>query len=469
MSKTVKNIIMVMGGNVFTLLAGILAGFLLPKFLSVDGYGYYKTFTLYSSYIGLCSFGIIDGIVLRYGNYDFQQLDEELFRAYFRWYLYLHFLIAGIITLFSSIFLYDEIRVIVFFVAIELIASNCIGYFQQISQITRRFNELTVRKIIQSVANLIILSILTYYYYNTKNVVNYRLYVLLVLFITYLMFAWYSLTYRKIVFGKHISLLRVAPEISKLIKLGIPLTVANLTSTLILTIDRQFVSLLFPNQEYAVYAFAYNMLSLVTVTISAISTVMYPTLKRSSKDKLNCIFNNLNSVIIIISFAAISLYFPLCSFVKWFLPQYTDSLVIFRIIFPGVAITTPITTIMHNYYKVYGINELFFKKGLLALLLSIFANIIAYIGFGTMESISIASIIMLVLWYLFIDEYFVVNIPEYSRWKNVGYIVLIMIAFYFSSLFSLWLVGLFVYVVSYICTTLLFHKRTLLTLWKGKL
>lgn len=79
------------------------------------------------------------------------------------------------------------------------------------------------------------------------------------------------------------------PEIVHLIQIGFPLLFANLCSTLILTLDRQFVNVLFDNATYAVYAFAYNMLSLVTVATSAISTVLYPTLKRVDLESIKTI------------------------------------------------------------------------------------------------------------------------------------------------------------------------------------
>ena len=139
-----------------------------------------------------------------------------------------------------------------------------------------------------------------------------------------------------------------------LLKIGFPLLFANLCATLILTLDRQFVNILFDTSTYAVYAFAYNMLSLVTVATSAIATVLYPTLKRSTKESMVENYPRLIALMLLLVFAANAVYFPLCWFVKWFLPKYNDSLVIFRIIFPGLAISSAVTVVMHNYYKVLG-------------------------------------------------------------------------------------------------------------------
>ena len=65
----IKNIIRVLLSNVATIISGIVIGFIIPKILSVRDYGMYKTFTLYMTYAGFFSLGIIDGIVLKFGAF----------------------------------------------------------------------------------------------------------------------------------------------------------------------------------------------------------------------------------------------------------------------------------------------------------------------------------------------------------------------------------------------------------------
>ena len=74
--SVVKNIVSVALSNIITLLAGVGVGLLLPKLLEVEDYGWYKTFTLYVTYLGFAHLGLLDGIVLEYGGLDFDQLDH---------------------------------------------------------------------------------------------------------------------------------------------------------------------------------------------------------------------------------------------------------------------------------------------------------------------------------------------------------------------------------------------------------
>lgn len=460
--RTIRNIIEVSLSNCTTILSGIFIGFLVPKILSVDGYGLYKTFTLYTTYIGFFSLGIIDGIVLDYGGYNFEQLNKKKFRSFFKWYMLVHLLGFVALVLVSIFIKNSDFKFIILLLGIDTLAVNVTGYYQQISQFTQRFREYSVRKILQSISNIVIVLLMFGYYYTKKNEIGYQIYVIALVLVNILLTIWYVYTYRSISFGKSERMSDTKGEVIHLIKIGFPLLFANLCATLILTLDRQFVNILFDTSTYAVYAFAYNMLSLVTVATSAIATVLYPTLKRSTKESIVENYPRLIALMLLLVFAANAVYFPLCEFVKWFLPKYNDSLVIFRIIFPGLAISSAVTVIMHNYYKVLGKNLRYFFKSLIVLGISALANGIAYVIFKTPASISVASIITMIIWYVFIEQYFVKEIG-YKRWKNLIYLLFMIIIFYISSALSNMWLGFLIYVAVYSVVTCLLFKKVIIS------
>jgi O-antigen/teichoic acid export membrane protein len=348
-------------------------------------------------------------------------LDKPLFRGYFKWSLLIYLFFAIVIAMVSVLFCNGEVKYILFSIAFFMIISNMTAYFQQISQITQRFREYSLRKILLSTFNVVIVLIL-YLIYKRLGMIDYKLYMLSWIFMNLVLSVWYVFTYRDIVFGKGYSILSIGKDLLKLIQNGFPLLFANICATLILTLDRQFVNVLFDTKTYAIYAFAYNMLSLVTVATSAISTVLYPAMKRTDEKNLSDSYSLLLSVLLIFVFGAVSAYFPLSVFIKWYLPKYEESLVIFRIIFPGLAISSAITVVIHNYYKVFNASMEYFKKSVFVLVISGFANYFAYKVFKTTVSISIASIVTMIFWYLFAEQFFVIKY-KCKRWNNFLYII----------------------------------------------
>ena len=94
MFKFLKNTLFVGFSQIVLLLSGILTGIFLPKIMSMDSYGSYKLYTLYLSYVGLFHFGFIDGIYLKYGGVDYDDLDRELFRKFSKYLLVIESIIS---------------------------------------------------------------------------------------------------------------------------------------------------------------------------------------------------------------------------------------------------------------------------------------------------------------------------------------------------------------------------------------
>lgn len=394
----------VSASNVVKLLAGALVAFVLPKLIGVSDYGYFKTFTLYATYVGLFHLGICDGIYLKYGGRRFSELDKAKFRFYSRAFLLVETIIAIALGVAALLLLEGEWLFICLSLSVYLLFTNVTGYYQIISQVTSRFGELSARNVIQS--GLIALAVACFWTASRVLGVDlsYRWFLAAYVGVFGLLAAWYAVTYRSITFGPRKGAGHWR-DLGGFARIGIPLTVANLCSSLILTLDRQFVSILFDIDTYALYAFAYNMLSLVTTVLTAVSTVLYPKLKQLTEARLREMYPALMGGVIGLVSVCLVVYFPLSAFVEWYLPAYVDSLEIFRVILPGLALSSCITIVMHNYYKVLGENSRFFRQTLVVLGLSLLGDAVAYMVFKTPISVSVASVIVIAIWYAIAVRY----------------------------------------------------------------
>lgn len=455
--KTIRNIIKVITGNLTTIISGIFISFLLPKIISLSDYGYYKIFTLYFNYLGVLSLGIIDGIVLKYGDKEYNELDREKFRSYFILYSILQ-IIASLIIMIISFFIENiDYQFVILLLAANLFPANITGYFQQISQITQRFDEFTMRRIIQSICNIVIVLGMFFIYKINMTMVTYKMYLLGLFIINLVLMIWYIITYKDIILGKRYTLLKSISDVKYLIKIGFPLMLSNLCSTLLLSIDRQIVSIFFSSEEYATYAFAYSMLSLITIATTAVSTVIYPVFKRAGKTLLAEQYPNLQAVLLSAVYLIILVYFPLNYFIKIFLPNYEYSIVIFRIILPGLALSSSISVIMHNYYKVFDYSTSFFVKSIFTLIMSSLLNFTAFFLFKTREAISISSVLSLLVWYIY-TEHGLKNRIHCDK-KSLIYLLVMGLFFYWFSSFNICWLGGVCYFVFYILVTFISYNK----------
>ncbi len=457
--RAFKDIFLVAISNIVGILGGLLTGFVIPKILGVQEYGYFKTFTLYAGYIGLFHFGFCDGIQLIFAGKKYDELNERKFVTYTRFFIVFETIIALVFALISLFALQGNYKFIFLCIAINLILQNVMTYYQFILQCTQRFKEYSLKNIIYSALTALgVVGMWIVYKYGDPAFVTFKTYVIILLVVYFIMTAWFILKYRDITFGKGTPFKDAWVDIKKCFALGFPLLIANLCSSLILNFDRQFVNLYFSNATYAIYAFAYSTLSMVTQLISAVTIVIYPILKNSSIDKLRSNYHVLVTILLVFVFGCLALYYPLVPVVNWFLPKYTGSLVIFRIILPGLVLSSVVSVIIQNYYKSLDRPGLFFVFSAITLAVSIGLNFAAYYLFKTTEAISWASIITLFLYY-FLTQGPLVRKVKVEWKKNTAYIFLMIGCFYLCFLIQRNWLSFIVYIVCFLLLTFVFYQK----------
>lgn len=454
-----KSIVRVTLSNIVVLISSLVLGFIIPMIISLEGYGYYKVFSLYGPYFVLLNLGLIDGVGLKFGDKNYDELNKEKFRTYFQQYLIIHCFFISILAPLIYIKAKGEYRFIFFGLIINILAVNITGYFQHISQITQRFKEFSNRKIVQALLNLLIIGLLLLAQKYTENV-TYRLYVMMLIFTNYLMMFWYSYTYKDLILGKSSSLQSSLLECIEFIKQGFPLVFSYQIATLILSLDRQFVSILFPTVIYATYAFAYSMLAIISTATSAVSAVLFPTIKRMNLENLKRQYSRIIGLFFVFIFAMLSIYFPLTLLIKIILPKYLDSLPIFRIILPGFVISSSITVIIHNYYKVLEQNRVYFFKSIVVLAISLIANLIAYSLFKSTNSISIASVITIFIWFFYFEHH-LKRFCQHIGNRHHIYMFVMTSVFYLVSTLDNYITGFFLYISLLVIISVIVFNRSL--------
>ena len=109
---------------------------------------------------------------------------------------------AFLFVIFSLVFLKGEFVFIALCVSLFLFSNNVVGYFQIVSQITSRFNELSIRNIIQSITTSVLVLGLWVVKKYGLFAISYRTYTCAYIIIFFLLMVWYLFTYRELVFKK---------------------------------------------------------------------------------------------------------------------------------------------------------------------------------------------------------------------------------------------------------------------------
>lgn len=425
-----KDLIMVLFSNLIILVSSIVTGFIVPKLLGVKEYGYYKIFTLYLSYSALAHLGYVDGILLKFAGKDYKELPKEKFRQYTKFFFMFQCIVAILIITIAILLLEHEYKIIFLFLSIDIFAVNMTAYYQYISQSTMRFSELSIRKILFAILKMaLVLFMIVMNVIGLKQFVGVNIYICGLVFIDIALLIWYFVTYKELSAGKSETFLQCRKDITSFFKEGIILTIAYQAASVVFSLDSQFVSILYDTSTYGVYSFAYSLISMVTTVVSAVSFVLFPRLKRLSSENIINSFPKAMASITIMAVAAMMGYQPLCNLIEIFFPEYIDSIVYLRIIIPGLALSCCINIIMFTYYKALNKHFIYFKISCFVLLLASIFNYVAYKVFENPTYISMASIVILIVWYIMNLHYFIKKYHVYWK-KNFIYIIASMAIFY---------------------------------------
>lgn len=346
--KIAANLIMSVLAQIISIVVSFILGFVVPKYIDEFQYSYWQTFILYVGYVGVFHFGLLDGIVLRYSQYDFDELDKPRVRSQFQLLLTFNSILT-LIGCIVSAFLFDIVtKEIVILVSIGVITKNIFTYTSYSFQITNRITKYAVLVIAQRAA--------------------YALFVVFLLACRVNDFYWYCIAdlfgdvfgiflgaifNRGMYFGKGIPIKECLKECWINVSAGIMLMVANFSSSLLVGGAKMMIQWRWDELVFGQVSFSFSVSNLFLTFVTAISVVLFPSLKRMKEENLPDIYTKIRNIISPLLFFAMIVYFPGCWILEKWLPNYSDSLVYLGILLPIIIFSSKVSLLTNNYLKAY--------------------------------------------------------------------------------------------------------------------
>lgn len=448
-----KNFSYTISSNLINMIVSVLVVFIVPKLLGVDEYGYWQLFLFYSSYVPFLLFGWTDGIYLRYGGWEYDELDKKLFFSQFIQLLFVQIIIGICICLFSDLFILHSHKLFVFkMIALFLIIVNIRYLFIHILQGTNRF---------KSYAKIIMIDRLFYM-------------ILITLFLI-LGLREFELLIISDIIGKFISLLYAIYKCSDIviqkisnfyfcfkeslinINVGIKLMLANTVSMLIIGIIRFGIEQSWDIVTFGKISLTLNISNFLMIFINSVGLILFPILRRTSVEKLPTIYNSFRTLLMVIILGFLILYFPINIILSAWLPGYTDSLKYMSLLFPMVIYEGKMSLLINTYLKTLRKEQYMLGINLFTLFISIFVSFITIILFQNLEFV-IGSIVIILAIKSVLAEVFLSKQIGVTVSKDIIYELILTFIFIFSTWFlSAWL-SILIYIMSYLFYLFIKHK-----------
>ena len=339
------------------LLSSLLISLILPVFVSIDCYANIKTYLMYVVYVSLVNFGFNDGMYIKYGKYDYNQLPYGEFKRY----LYhisvveLPFIILLIFagTIFPNI-IGTKMAVIL---SVNILFVNTNGFFNFINQFTKRFSLNLKNSIVSKIIQFVIILILI-----IKGIDNWILYVLTMTICTAIncmLNMWRNLNILRAPIKPYI---QAKNNIFDCYKAGISVMVGYYAVQLITTASQFSIRYTASTEIFAYYSFAFSIMNFINVFVNSTSTCLYPNVKRLGETRRQDAFE-IVAVAGIFLTSICFLFIPLIDYlITILIPKYADATKYIRILFPIVLTNGISKAVASNIYKVYRLEIQYMRR-----------------------------------------------------------------------------------------------------------
>lgn len=384
-----RGIIIVFVTNVINLLFSLITNFILPKYLSVDTYAQIKTYQLYLSYVGLLHLGYVDGIYLQYGGRSLgKRLDEKFVTSMSTMRI---FEIA--VTIICVLIAISVNNNILLYFALTIIPANMNSFFKYLYQATGEFDRygriLNLSTILNFAINILIVFVF--------RIDNYIQIILLYVLIQYIIWVLLEVRFRSIHELVRAKTLFSWADLTGNVSLGFFLTVGNLASLLLTSMDRWFVKLLLDSSSFAYYSFAVSVEGFLNIAITPITTTLYNYFCRERDEKKH---KSAFQYLIIFSCLLPCAAFPFKLVLQYYLPTYFAANAIIFILFGSKTFNIIVNSLFVNLYKVNRQQKRYFINLVLVLAVGFVLNVVAYFVLRSNEGFAIATLLSSVLWFV---------------------------------------------------------------------
>lgn len=341
-----KNVSIVVAAQAVVLLASVAKSLVIPKVLGIEDFAYWQIYVLYSGFVGVFSCGFSDGIYLVYGGKAYAELPKERLRRLIRINIAILIIFASSIcalTYFES----DPMRrLALLFVGMDIVPVCISGLLIYVLQITNRFGAYGFYSIIDKVAMLFIIIVIV-----AASLPSSSSFIVADCATKWLAMLLVAAKCRDLIFGPAIRIGIGLKDYLSISKVGLSLLLANLAGMLITNLGRFFVELFGDLSSYAYYSLGVSITNLVLTFVTAVSLVVYPSLKRLPVQELSEYFLRIRSIVTIVSLAGLSLYAAAYLFVCAVFPDYVPLLAYLNFLFLAVVGQMKMQLLNNTYYK----------------------------------------------------------------------------------------------------------------------
>jgi len=365
--------------------------FLIPRIVSVQDFGYWRLFMLYSGYAGLLQMGFLDGALLRWAGQPLESFRPQIQTG-------LKFLVGqlSIVLIPGAAFVCYVFHGPIRFVGLSVLAFafvfNVTALLQYGLQGARQFRPVAIAS--ATPVGIFVVLTLAFGFRRTPG-----FHLLIVLYCL----AW---TGALVYLWVRLRPLRGAPadesawSVGKMyLFVGWPIVLANVGFGFVQTADRLVVSWTLPLREFAQYSLASSAMFVPITAIAAVYRVFFSHAAALQAEGRAKIYGHASRFMLMAWSLLVPYFFLLEIVVKQYLPKYSSTLPVAAVLLLGVFFIAEIQILHVSFAYIYGKQRQFLLLTMAALMVAFALDMTMALRPGSLVAIATGQLIALVLWW----------------------------------------------------------------------
>lgn len=345
----IKDSCWTVGAQTVSLLSSIIVSFILPKFITVEQFGYWQYFLLLTSYVGIMHLGFGDGLYLEVGGGYWKALDRAKWTPEIQALFYSQICIAVIMIIATLLLCHEAAYLPIFlWTAAYLVIENTYKIITMAMMATDQMSFVAKTVMIDK---LVMSSLVVYFIINQHKEATYIIggYTISHLIVCAMTIGKSNL------FKKIYSIsIQTIKDIIGTCKIGFILMLANFVAILIMGLCRFAVEHFWNIEVFSKLSFSITISSFLLFFISQIGYVLFPILKRVGESTQAILLEKCDYILTLLPMVFYLLFFGMYFFIIKWLPKYEDSLRFLAFTAPSVCYEIRVALLYNTYFKNIG-------------------------------------------------------------------------------------------------------------------
>lgn len=308
----------VAASSVLSLAASSAVALVLPKVLGVEEYGYFQFFLFWTTFAGVLTFGVLDGLHLRYAGLEYARLEGELMASQLRLVAVTQMVLAGVLVAVSATVVGSTDRAFVIgSAAVAALLLNVRGVPVVLLQATyraRAFSRLVVLERLTYLALLVaVLSL---------GSRDYRAMVACALIAFFLTMASGLWSIRDVALRRPVRWATAWREAAENAAAGLPLLISNVAALLVIGIMRLAIERHWGIAAFGGVSLLLSLAGLAVAVMNVVGLLIFPLFRRASAQELRESYATLSTVLSATLLGLLLVYYPLRLALELWLPAY---------------------------------------------------------------------------------------------------------------------------------------------------